>query len=141
MKVRLSSVPSPSLVLNLLHRYAEEENTRSASTEVGFLVLYWIPGLVFKSREKMYRDPGIANPRSDVEIFCMAIWLKTDVFVYINNTWDKFSFKGFNPKVGRNNPSDQAIYLGNEASHYEPIISVVRKDMSNSIIISFSSRE
>ena len=67
---------------------------------------------------------------SDVEIFCMAIWLKTDVFVYINNTWDKFSFKGFNPKVGRNNPSDQAIYLGNEASHYEPIISVVRKEMS-----------
>ena len=70
---------------------------------------------------------------SDVEIFCMAIWLKTDVFVYINNTWDKFSFKGFNPKVGRNNPSDQAIYLGNEASHYEPIM---RKDVKvDSIII------
>ena len=31
---------------------------------------------------------------SDVKIFCMAIWLKTDVFVYINNTWDKFSSLG-----------------------------------------------
>ena len=29
---------SPSLVLNVLHRNAEDENTRSASTEVGGIV-------------------------------------------------------------------------------------------------------
>ena len=38
MKQRLSSVMSPSLVLNLLHRNAEDKNTRSASTEVGGMV-------------------------------------------------------------------------------------------------------
>ena len=31
----VTSVVPPSLLLNLLHRYAQEENTRSASTEVG----------------------------------------------------------------------------------------------------------
>ena len=67
---------------------------------------------------------------SDVELFSLAIFLQTDVFVYISNTWDKFSFKGFNPKVGRNISSNQAMYLGNEASHYEPITSVVRKEKS-----------
>ena len=65
----------------------------------------------------------------DVELFSMAIWLQTDVYVYINDGWDKFSFKGFNPKVGRNIASSQAIYLRNEASHYEPIVSVVRKEI------------
>ena len=65
---------------------------------------------------------------SDVELFSMAIFLQTDVFVYINDTWNKFYFKGFNPKVGRNISSNQAIYLGNEASHYEPITVVMRKE-------------
>ena len=66
MKQRLSSVVSPRLVLNLLYRCAQEENSRSASTEVGF---YRIPGLPFKSRDSIpaenvsgSRDPGIANP-------------------------------------------------------------------------------
>ena len=35
MKQIFSSVVSPRLVLNISHRYAEEENTRSASVEVG----------------------------------------------------------------------------------------------------------
>ena len=66
---------------------------------------------------------------SDVELFSMAIWLQTDVYVYINGSWDKFSFEVFNPKVERNIASSQAIvYLKNEASHYEPIIPVARKD-------------
>ena len=67
---------------------------------------------------------------SDVELFSIAIWLQTDVFVYINGSWNKYSFKGFNPKKGRNISSNQAIYLGNEAAHYEPIITVIRKYVS-----------
>ena len=38
IKVRVSSVLSPNLVLNLLHRYADEENTLFASTNVAALV-------------------------------------------------------------------------------------------------------
>ena len=67
---------------------------------------------------------------SDVELLSIAIWLQTDVFVYINGSWNKYSFKGFNPEKGRNISSNQAIYLGNEAAHYEPIITVIRKYVS-----------
>ena len=65
---------------------------------------------------------------SDVELFSLAIWLLTYIYVYINDGWDRFSFKGFNTKAGRNIASSQAIYLRNEASRYEPVISVVRKE-------------
>ena len=67
---------------------------------------------------------------SDVELFSMAIFLQIDIFVYMNDTWNKFSFKGFNAKVGRNISSNQEIYLGNEASHYEHITVVMRKEKS-----------
>ena len=35
---------------------------------------------------------------SDVEIFSAAIWLETDIFIFIDNTWNKFSHKGLNQK-------------------------------------------
>ena len=43
IKVRVSSVLSPNLVLNLLHKYADEEKTLSASTDVaGMVKSIWI---------------------------------------------------------------------------------------------------
>ena len=64
---------------------------------------------------------------TDVEIFSAAIWLETDIFTLINDSWNKFSHQGFNPKTGRNKPSPLGIYLENSHCHYEPIISVIQK--------------
>ena len=36
-----------------------------------------------------------------VELFCAAIWLEVDIYVLLDQTWQKFSFMGFNPKRGR----------------------------------------
>ena len=66
----------------------------------------------------------------DVEIFSAAIWLETDIFTFIDDTWNKFSYKGFNPKKGRNIPSKFGIYIENSCLHYEPIVSVIRKGYS-----------
>ena len=35
---------------------------------------------------------------SDVELFCATIWLEVDMYVLLDQTWQKFSFMGFNPK-------------------------------------------
>ena len=61
---------------------------------------------------------------SDVELFCAAIWLEVDIYVLLDQTWQKFSFMGFNPKRGRNVSSPNSIYLENRFDHYEPVVSV-----------------
>ena len=38
---------------------------------------------------------------TDVELFCAAIWLKTDIYVLKDDEWQRFSHKGFNSKRGR----------------------------------------
>ena len=47
---------------------------------------------------------------SDVEIFSAAIWLETDIFIFIDDIWNIFSHKGFRPKKGRNIPTKLGIY-------------------------------
>ena len=52
-----------------------------------------------------------------VELFCAAIWLEVDIYVLLDQTWQKFSFMGFNPKRGRNVSSPNSIYLENRFDH------------------------
>ena len=86
-----------------------------------------------KNIEEYIREKNIMSSTvwgGDVEIFSTAIWLETDIFTFIDDTWNKFSYKGFNPKKGRNIPSKFGIYIENSCFHYEPIVSVIRKGYS-----------
>ena len=65
---------------------------------------------------------------SDVDLFSSAIWLETDIFVFKDKEWEKFSHKGFNPKRGKNVSSSLNIHLHNDCYHYEPIVSVTAKN-------------
>ena len=57
-------------------------------------------------------------------IICAAIWLEVDIYVLIDQTWQKFYFMGFNPKRGKNVSSPNNIYLENRLDHYETVVSV-----------------
>ena len=50
---------------------------------------------------------------SDVELFCPSVWLEVDNYVLFDQTWQKLSFIGFNPKRGRKVSSPNSIYLEN----------------------------
>ena len=70
---------------------------------------------------------------SDVEIVSSAIWFETEIYVLNESEWQKFSHKGFNPKRGKNISSPLNIYLHNDCSHYEQIVSVISRKESENI--------
>ena len=59
-----------------------------------------------------------------VELFCAAIWIEVDIYVLIDQTWQKFNFMGSSPKRGKKVSSPNNIYLENRLDHYEPVVSV-----------------
>ena len=66
---------------------------------------------------------------TDLELFLVAILLKTDILVYRDSmgSWNNFSGYGFVNRHDENQLTNKRIYLRLHMDHYQPVLKVNTK--------------